>query len=619
MKWAEKQILWSSFILLLTFSSWPLLANPSLTCFQLNHVAESLPGNTEVRDSFRAQQEIFNLALKRFPEKRVEFERWYELMQTGDPLMEYKRQIESMREGKEEVSQTVDADIALYLLAKQHLNQTPLAELTPQRLNRIHAILGGVEMEPAKKVETMGQFYHLFDGRQVNAAEIETLTQSMAGKHRQNMKSEMEADFQTAWKGLHLMLKRAKNHEETVVSLAMFYRFMANGQPFHDGNIRMARMLVTRALNEHGYASPLWGKLPTHKRQEVYSWMNEIDYAIKLGVQFHHNLRTVLEAGYDYRYTPSPVINKNYLKELGIEAEQFYPLEFAAWVKIHERRFETVSEAVKEFVHWRKSFTYEAKENEQLVPGTGIRLFDELSKQLFMTQSKTRELFDLKMKRYYTEQTLYRGGTLWGRMTDAELVQLFLHPKMYMTQPRAIYETSQSRAEFLKGLDKWNDLLINDPNKLSEHRSDHLGWTGKLQSWFMSFSDTRSMAEKVQNGQFNSSNKEKVETGFLVAVRARKNGSMDNNLGTERLPYTGRFQSEREISFYAGIDPESITEINLKDFKYDAGLRFQHRQRTARRIDYNTIEIEQTLGEHQNQITRTRWTINPDGSVRQLF
>lgn len=442
------------------------------------------------------------------------------------------------------------------------------------------------------------------------------------------------------WEEAKTDIKKASTAQEAISAAAHFQRNLASVHPFLDGNGRLVRVLTEKLLESRGLPSPLyvhWGEDLALDRGESEAHLAR---SVLLSKQFQAELENSLGSGEGYETVPNPVLairakeilgdptggfdsrdfvrwtsehrdefpafseavrgyaTTHPMKKLGEElspeqvesakkvmaskAPFFDPEEFVLWRREHSKPGRALAEEVRDYANWIDDLVYEDK--------TGaVRLASPAFQKSFGKLSSSQQEYDEKMAGFYSEEKVFRGVPSNKYLSDLEMVKLFSEPSGFITGNGV--DARRGPVSALPAFQQFNAGLLRDISHLKKQVIDHKDGLEDdyHMSGMVSFSEEMRVAEhwKVSYSDLGAHS-------LVFTARKREVGVINTAKKTKKLGQNGLI-NEREEALIGGADPESILQVELTQAQPDSESGAIQKTKTAKRLDYNTIEIIETV------------------------
>jgi len=468
------------------------------------------------------------------------------------------------------------------------------------------------------------------------------------------------------WEEAKTGVKKADTPEEVLAAAAKFQREFASIHPFFDGNGRMVRLLTEKLLESKGLPAPLyahWGEDLALSRVESE---RQLAQGVALSQKFQSDLEKSIRSGQGYENVPNPILAIRAKEILGDPTGHFDSPGFVKWAADHREEYASFPEAVKafaqtnktgsanekfspeqleraktimaskapffnegEFVLWRREHSKPGRAFEEEVrdyanwledlvyedKSGAIRLASPAFQRSFGKLSGTQQEYDRKMSSYYSSEEVYRGVPSDKYLSDLEMARLFVDPTGFITgngvNSRVGSET------ILPALQQFNAGLLRDAGHLRKQVIDHKNGLDDNyhMSGMVSFSEERRVADhwKVSYSDIR-------DLSVVFTAKKREVAVVNTAKRTRKLGQEG-MANEREEALIGGADPESIMRVELTQEHPDPENGLPRVNKTATRINFNTIEISETLypAGKPPQVTKSQWRISPSGGTALLL
>lgn len=464
-----------------------------------------------------------------------------------------------------------------------------------------------------------------------------------------------------AWENAKRDIQSATTQGELMDAVGKFQRDFVSIHPFFDGNGRMARLLTEKLLEERGLPPPLythWGEDLTLTRKEHSDYLGR---AVMLSKEFHNQLSNNLKSGKTHETILNPALSFRAQELSGDPSVPFDSTAFLSWIENHREDFSSFQDAASQFLKEtappKESLTLKQMKTAEKVLGDSFNHFSpdefflwrkeqtDLPKSLklqldlyrkflsdhiyddksgairlaspefqdsFGKISASREQFEKKLGSFYSQQRVFRGVPTNQYLSDGELAQLFAIPTpMAMGNGVPYRNTAETVPPVFQ---QFNSELLRGGKFLRQQIIHHKDGTdeGYFMSGMVSFSEKEGVGRTWQHHMG-------APMGLLFTANKRNVGVINTAKYNNRFERLG-MPGEYEDALIGGTDPESIQEIELHH-RTRANDQVVRRKKVARRTDYNTIEITETVmtpnsGVHT--LPSTWWQIQPDGSLKQL-
>jgi hypothetical protein len=370
-------------------------------------------------------------------------------------------------------------------------------------------------------------------------------------------------------------------------------------EPVLSGNDQLVRLTIERFL--HPIGRPLWLKW-TYRHLTKHEFWMLLEDSIDYGKLFLSNVRNQVDNRVPIRRIASHLVfdlkERTALNGLKLEDEQLYDLyyEFVAFMGAVKNPIGwNFQQLLDKFFNGVRTHAYPINEADSIEP-RAVRPAIASFVDTFGIRSKNADQLHKKLTAYYDEAMVYRGVPWNYRPKHGEMLRMMIEPDSSLTGMGIDYKSLVKKR--VQIFDEFNRMIYNNPAGLAQILHDHADasshyFNSQLVSWSTNPGVAMHFASR-NFGKADSSND--FKTLVITHARSRRHAALKTYHELPGLHAKG-VEAEKEILFWGGTDPESVSEIYFIDVQNNGDdIWYQGAATVINRLNHNQIKLVEYRG-----------------------